>query len=193
LSFKFQVKGSLKLNANNKNHHGDEVMENTENNTGVIAKKPKKKALKIILGALILIILILIIGVIFAVPAYVSSESGKRLILSKANASGAGALDYANLSMSWGKGIIISNLSFKDKGQWLSVAVKGFSTKPNYGALLGGNLSFGETVVDEPKVEINVDKMKKATEEGKQKTESKEQKKERSEEHTSELQSRLPK
>jgi hypothetical protein len=112
------------------------------------------------------------VGIIFAVPAYVSSESGKRLILAKANASGAGALDFANLSMSWVKGISISNLSFKDKGEGVSVAVKGFSTKPHYGALLGGNLSFGETVVDEPKVEINVDKMKKASEGKEQKKET---------------------
>jgi len=151
-------------------------METTENNKGQVVKKPRRRALKIVLGALAIIILVLIIGVLFAVPAYVSSDSGRHFILAKANASGAGALDFANLSMSWGKGISISKLSFKDKGEGVSVAVKGFSTKPHYGALLAGNLSFGETVIDEPKVEINVDKMKKEAEEKKKKAEGGEQK-----------------
>ena len=106
------------------------------------------------------LLLLVVLTVAIAVPAYVSSDSAKRLILARANASGAGALDFANLSMSWLRGINISRISFKDSSQSVSVAVKGFSTKPNYGAILTGNLSLGRTVIDEPRVEINVEKMK---------------------------------
>ncbi len=135
-------------------------MEPVENNKTAASKKTGKKILKIAAGTVVILLLLLIVLVAFVVPAYVSSESGRKLILSKANASGAGAIDFAKLSMSWFKGISVSNISFKNADQGVSVAVKGVSTMPNYGALLAGNLSFGETVIDEPKVEIDVDKMK---------------------------------
>ena len=123
-------------------------------------KKGGKKVLKIAAGAVVVILLLLILAVLIAVPAYVSSESGRKLILSKANAATGGGLDYAKLSMSWFKGISISRLSFKDNAQSVSVAVKGFTTKPDYGALLTGNLAFGATVIDEPRVEVDIDKLK---------------------------------
>ncbi|MGA2071549.1 MAG: hypothetical protein ABSG97_09390 [Sedimentisphaerales bacterium] len=135
-------------------------MEPSENNKTVTGKKTGKKIFKIVLGTVLVLLLLLILLVAFVVPAYVSSDSARKLILSKANASGAGAIDFAKLSMSWFKGISVSNISFKNTDQGVSVAVKGVSTMPNYGALLAGNLSFGETVIDEPKVEIDVDKMK---------------------------------
>jgi hypothetical protein len=145
-------------------HSRNRNMESAENNKEAIVKKPKRRSLKIVLWVLALLAFILIVGVVFAVPAYVSSESCRRLILAKANAGGAGVVDFADLSMSWGKGISVSKLSFRDKNESVSVAVKEFSTRPMYGALLSGNLSFGETVIDEPKVEINVEKMKGKTE-----------------------------
>ncbi|MGB7582583.1 MAG: hypothetical protein WBL85_09075, partial [Sedimentisphaerales bacterium] len=136
-------------------------MEHSE--TNITKKKTGKKILKITAGAVVILLLLVILLVAFIVPAYVSSESGRKLILSKANASGAGAIDFTKLSMSWLKGISVTNISFKNADRGLSVAVKGVSTRPDYGALLAGNLSFGETVIDEPKVEIDVDKMKQKT------------------------------
>lgn len=137
-------------------------MEPSENNKTVTGKKTGKKILKIVAGTVLILLLLLIVLVAFVVPAYVSSESARKLILSKANASGAGAIDFAKLSMSWFKGISVSNISFKNADQGVSVAVKGVSTMPDYGAILTGNLSFGETVIDGPKVEIDVDKMKQS-------------------------------
>ncbi len=134
-------------------------MEHSENNT-TTNKKTGKKILKITAGAVVILLLLLILLVAFIVPAYVSSESGRKLILSKANASGAGVIDFTKLSMSWLKGISVTNISFKNADRGLSVAVKGVSTRPDYGALLAGNISLGETVIDEPRVEIDVDKMK---------------------------------
>ncbi|MFA5251504.1 MAG: hypothetical protein WC454_02830, partial [Phycisphaerae bacterium] len=137
-------------------------MEPSENNKTVTGKKTGKKILKIVAGTVLILLLLLILLVAFVVPAYVSSESARKLILSKANASGAGVIDFAKLSMSWFKGISVSNISFKNIDQGVSVAVKGVSTMPDYGAMLTGNLSFGETVIDGPKVEIDVDKMKQS-------------------------------
>jgi len=136
-------------------------MEPAENNKATTEKKPGgKKALKIAAGIAVFLILLVVLVAAIAVPAYVSSDSCRQMILAKANASGAGTLDFENLSMGWGKGINVSRLSFEDSTRSVSVAVKGFSTRPHYGAILTGNLSFGETIIDEPRVEINVEKMK---------------------------------
>jgi hypothetical protein len=137
-------------------------MDVSENSSTAAKKKTGRKILKITASVVVILLLLVILLALFVVPAYVSSESGRKLILSKANASGAGAIDFSKLSMSWFNGISVSNISFKNSDQGLSVAVKGFSTMPNYGALLTGNLSFGETIIDEPKVEIDVDKMNQA-------------------------------
>jgi hypothetical protein len=135
-------------------------MESAENSQETVLKKPKRRAWKIVLWVFVVLVLVLIAGVIFVVPAYVSSDSCRQMILAKANATGAGAIDFADLSMSWVRGISVSKLTFKDNAQSMSVAVKEFSTKPHYGALLTGNLSFGRTVIDEPRIEIDVEKMK---------------------------------
>ena len=110
-------------------------MEPSENNKTVTKKKTGKKILKIVAGIVVVLLLLVILLVAFIVPAYVSSESGRKMILSKANGSGVGVIDFAKLSMSWFKGISVTNISFKNADQGLTVAVKGVSTKPDYGAL----------------------------------------------------------
>ena len=141
-----------------------------------IVKKPRRRILKIIISAMVIIILVLVLGVVFAVPAYVSSDSCRGMIIAKANAGSGGVVDIADLSMSWGRGISISGLSFKDNAESISVAVKGFSTRPHYVALLTGNLSFGETVVDEPRIEIDAAKIKQKAEGREPRTEDRGQK-----------------
>ncbi len=126
-------------------------------------KRTKKRGLKITLLVLAVLILLLILTGVIGVPSYISSDSGRKFILSKANASVAGTVDFAKLTMGWVKGISVSDISFKDRESGVEVAVKEFSTKPNYGALLTGGLSFGETVIDEPMIEIDIDKLKQRT------------------------------
>ncbi|MBN2018832.1 MAG: hypothetical protein JW749_01255 [Sedimentisphaerales bacterium] len=149
-------------------------MEPVENNKEAIVKKPKRRILRKVLLAIAILLVIVILAVVFAAPAYVSSGSFRKMIIARANAGGTGEVDFADLSMSWGKGISVSGISFKDNAESLSVEVKGFSTKPKYGALLTGNLSFGETVINEPRIEIDVEKLK--TEDRKQKTEDRKRK-----------------
>jgi hypothetical protein len=151
-------------------------MESAENNKEAAVKKPKRRVWKIVLWVIVGLIVVLMLGVAVGVPAYVSSASCREMILSKANAAGAGAVDFAKLTMSWGKGISVSRISYNDNAAGLSVAVKDFSTKPKYGSLLTGSIALGETVIDEPMVEIDVKKMKEKAEGGEQKTEERGQK-----------------
>jgi hypothetical protein len=120
-------------------------------------KKSGKRALKIALA----IIGILIVSVFLLVPVIVSSAKARQIILAKINSSIAGETDFADLSMGWLKGIKVADFSFNDNAGQISVQVREIATKPHYGSLLTGNLSFGQTLIDKPNVEINLKDLQK--------------------------------
>jgi len=115
-------------------------------------KKTSTRILKLVLA----LIVVLIVLVFFLVPAFVSSGKGRQVILAKINDSIAGQTDFADLSMGWFKGIKIADFSFNDSLGQISVRVKQIITKPHYGSIVMGNLSFGETIIDQPKVSVNL-------------------------------------
>ena len=122
-------------------------------------EKPKKrKTLKIILTAVIALLVLLAVVLLVIVPAYISSESGRKTILAKINDSVTGSTDFASLSMSWFKGVKLTNFTYDDDFGQTSVRVKQISTIPHYASIIAGNLSFGTTIVDEPRVSIDLRK-----------------------------------
>ena len=129
----------------------------TKNKTKV---GPRKKSGKRVLKLVLVIIGILIVSVILLTPAIVSSAKARQLILAKINNSVAGKTNFDELSMGWLKGIKVSDFSFNDNSGQVSVQVKEIATKPDYGSLLIGNLSFGKTLIDEPNVQINLKESK---------------------------------
>lgn len=117
---------------------------------------PRKKTATRILKLALVLIVVLIVLVLFLVPAFVSSEKGRRIILAKINHSIGGQTNFADLSMGWFRGIKVADVSFNDSAGQVAVQVKQIAAKPHYGSILAGNLSFGETIIDEPKVQINL-------------------------------------
>ena len=117
---------------------------------------PQRKTKTRILKSVLALAVVLIVLAFFLVPAFVSSEKGRKIILTKINNSIDGKVDFAGLSMSWWKGIKVTDFSFNDSAGRILVAVKQIATKPHYGSILLGSLSFGKTVIDEPKVKINL-------------------------------------
>jgi hypothetical protein len=130
-------------------------------------KKSGKKAVKIVLA----VVAVLIVLVIILIPTIVSSAGVRQLILAKINSSVAGKTNFDELTMGWLKGIKVSDFSFNDNSGQISVQVKEIATKPDYGSLLAGNLSFGRTLIDKPNVEIKLKELER------QKTKSPEPKK----------------
>jgi len=117
---------------------------------------PQRKTKKVILKLVLALLVVLILLVVFAVPAFVSSESGRKLILTKVNSSLDGQMDFAGFLMGWFKGISVTDFSFIDGAGQTSLKAKQITTKPHYGSILTGGLSFGKTIIDEPKVQINL-------------------------------------
>jgi len=119
--------------------------------------KPKRKTKKRILKLGLAIAVVLVLLAFFLVPAFVSSEKGRGTILAKINNSIDGKIHFAGLSMSWFKGLKVADFSFNDSAERILVTVKHIATKPHYSSILLGSLSFGETIIDEPKVEIKLE------------------------------------
>ncbi len=68
--------------------------------------KPKKRIRTRILKLALVIVVILILLLVFLLPAFVSSEKGRKTILAKINNSIDGRINFRRLSMSWFKGVI---------------------------------------------------------------------------------------
>jgi len=124
--------------------------------------KPQRKTRKRILAVVLILLAVLILLVFIFVPAYVSSEQGRKTILAKINSSVSGKADFSGLSMSWFKGVKVTGISYKDNAGSTSVEVKQIATKPMYCSILMGSLSLGKTVVDEPRIEVNLDGSKES-------------------------------
>lgn len=118
--------------------------------------KPPQKSVKKIIRLILIFIFILIVLVLVFVPIFVSSKEGNRFISGKINNSIEGRVDFADLSMGWFKGISIDDLSFNDNTDKVSVQVSRITTKPRYGSILTGKLSFGQTTIDRPKIRVNL-------------------------------------
>ncbi|MCX5635754.1 MAG: hypothetical protein NTW55_07955, partial [Planctomycetota bacterium] len=119
--------------------------------------KPQRKTGKRILAVVLILLAVLILLVLIFVPVYVSSEQGRKTILAKINSSVSGKTNFSGLSMSWFRGVKVTGISYKDNAGSTSVEVKQIATKPMYSSILMGSLSLGKTVVDEPRIEVNLD------------------------------------
>ncbi|MHC4396518.1 MAG: YhdP family protein [Planctomycetota bacterium] len=118
--------------------------------------KPGKKSTKKILTLSLAFLAVLILLLFFLTPVFVSSGKGRRLILAKINNSIDGRADFAALTMSWFKGVKITDFSFDDNAGQTSVTIKQITTTPRYCSLFTGALSFDETIIDKPKIQINL-------------------------------------
>ena len=115
-------------------------------------KKRKRRALK-----LVLLFAIILAGlVVFVVPVLVSSQWCRQIVLAKVNSLVAGKVNFDELSMSWLKGIKVRGFSFRDNAGCALVEIEEVAVRPRYGSILRGKLSFSETIIDKPRVEINL-------------------------------------
>ena len=108
---------------------------------------------------ILVLLIILVLLVVFLGPVFVSSERARKLILAKINDSIDGEVDFASLSMSWRKGIKVTNFNFNDNSEQISALVKQITIRPRYSSIFMGKLYLARVVIDEPKVEINFDRL----------------------------------
>jgi hypothetical protein len=119
------------------------------------AEKRKRARTKITAWVLVCVFILFFL-LIAALPLFVSSDAGRKMILAKVNDSVDGEIGLGGLSMSWFTGIKVTDVSFKDSEGSMSAAVKQVTTRPHYWSIVLGRPSLGETVIDEPRVEVNL-------------------------------------
>jgi len=117
---------------------------------------PRKKTPTKILKLMLVIAVVIIVSALLLAPAFISSEKGRKVILSKINNIIDGKTDFTTLSMGWLKGIKVTDFYFNDSTGQTSIQAKQIATKPHYGSILWGSLSLGKTIIDEPKARFNL-------------------------------------
>lgn len=122
----------------------------------MFSRKPLASVKTKILLSLSALLLVVIVLVLFIVPAYISSDAGKKTILKKINDAVEGKTDFASLSMGWFKGLTVKRVTYNDSANQISVQIKQIDTKPHYLSILRGDMSFGKTVIDQPQVRIKL-------------------------------------
>lgn len=108
----------------------------------------------------------LIFLLVLAAPLLLSSQGFAKMVQTRISRSTGGTATIGDLSLGWLKGLRISEFSFRDRAGWASVSVKKIAAQPRLRALLGGNLILGQTVIDNPQVEIDLRHRPPARQEG---------------------------
>lgn len=121
-----------------------------------IKANPGKLTKAKILGLILAIVAVLIVLLLMLLPVFISSEKCRQMILAKINSSVDGRADFSDLSMGWLKGIKISNLSFTDNIGATFIEVKQITTQPHYLSFLSGDFYFGQTIIEQPRVTVNL-------------------------------------
>jgi len=101
-------------------------------------------------------VVVLIFLLVLAAPLLLSTQGFTKMIQARISRSTGGTATIGDLSLGWLKGLRISEFSFRDRAGWTSVNVRKIAAQPRLTALLGGNLTLGETVIDNPRVEIDL-------------------------------------
>ncbi|MHC4519317.1 MAG: AsmA family protein [Planctomycetota bacterium] len=106
---------------------------------------------------LVVLLAVVVLTLILA-PVYLSSDGFRRMIQAKIDRSTGGTTGIGNLAVGWLKGVQISDFSFRDEAGWTRVSISGIDAQPRLSSLLGGTLALGETVIDKPRIEIDLRK-----------------------------------
>ena len=132
-----------------------------EPSNGMQSEVKKPLSIRILKWSLI-VLAIAVLAVLLIVPAYLSSDAGKKLVVSKLNDSLDGRIEVSDLSMGWLKGVRVEDLSFKDTAGLISVKIKNLKTKPSYLALLSGNLVLSNTEISKPDITMKFERGKES-------------------------------
>ena len=127
--------------------------DRSQNKPSVRKNKKSRRWLWLFAGLLVVLALVLALT-----PVYLSSDGFRRMIQAKIDRSTGGTAGIGRLTVGWLKGVRISDFSFSDEAGWTRVSINGIDAHPHLGALLSGTLSLGETVVDTPRIEIDLRK-----------------------------------
>jgi hypothetical protein len=122
-----------------------------QEDTKTTRKKHIVRRVVVALGVLVVVPAVLV----SLLPAIISTETARKMVLHKVNASIPGKLAIASWSFGWQSGASIVGLSYSD-GSNVAVQVKEVATSEGLLGLLGKTKTLGEVTVDSPTITVVV-------------------------------------
>jgi hypothetical protein len=113
--------------------------------------RPRKKWPWVLVGVLIVLLVIVLL-----VPMILSSPGFTHWVQAKISSSTGGRADIRDLSVGWFRGVRIAGFSYRGENGWTEVDVDRITTTPRYASLLSGTLALGHTVLEQPRVAIDL-------------------------------------
>ncbi len=101
------------------------------------------------------ILVLLLIAVLLA-PVYLSSRSFTRWVQAKISSRTGSQTQIRDLSVGWFRGVRIDGFSLRGPNGWTEVDIDRITTTPYYAKLLTGSLALSRTVIDQPRVAIDL-------------------------------------
>ncbi|MCL5282001.1 MAG: hypothetical protein M1376_19070 [Planctomycetes bacterium] len=117
----------------------------------VARTRPKKKWPWALVGVLIVLLVIVLL-----IPVFLSSPGFTRWVQAKISRSTGGQAGIRDLSVGWFRGVRIAGFSYRAENGWTEVDVSQITTMPRYASLLSGTLALGRTVLEQPRVAIDL-------------------------------------
>ncbi len=114
------------------------------------SRRPRKWLWGVI-GVLVVLLMILLL-----VPVVLSSRGFTRWLQAKISHSTGSQARIQDLSVGWFRGVQIAGFSLRGPNGWMEVDIDRITTTPRYAGLLTGSLALGRTVIDEPRVAVDL-------------------------------------
>jgi hypothetical protein len=114
----------------------------------------QKKARKwpwVLAGVLVFLILIVLL-----IPVGLSSRPFARWVGDRISETTGGQAAIGDLSVGWLRGVRVADFSFRAQDGWAQVNVDRITSQPRLGSLLTGNVALDRTVVNQPRVAIDL-------------------------------------
>ena len=99
---------------------------------------------------------IVLLAAVLLIPVILSSRGFTRWVQAKISTSTGGQADIRDLSVGWLRGVQIAGFSFRGENGWTEVDIGRITAMPHYASLLTGTLALGRTVIDQPRVAIDL-------------------------------------
>jgi hypothetical protein len=115
-------------------------------------RKRSKKWLWVLAGAFVFIFILIVL----LTPVALSSQGFTRWLGAKIGDAAGGQAGIGDLSIGWLKGVRVADFSFRGQDGWAQVDIGRITTRPRLAGLLGGNLALNSTVIDQPRIAIDM-------------------------------------
>jgi len=99
---------------------------------------------------------VFLILIVLLIPTALSSQRFTRWLVARISAGTGGQASIGSLSIGWLRGVQVADFSFRGQDGWAQVNVGRITTKPSYASLLSGSPGLDRTVIEQPRVAIDL-------------------------------------